>query len=310
MPLPDAPFSSSDYRTIRVGCKLVYEAWQPATINLQFRPIPNDKQVLVEEQLVFGNGMPVEEFTDLFGNVVYRTSLVPGVNEYRHDAVFQVRSEPEPVGPSADFIPAGRLPAEVLRYTLPSRYCDSDRLAAFALSQFGHLSPGLEQANAICEWTHRHVTYRYGCGNPLHAASEVVEGGGGVCRDFAHVMITLCRALDLPARYVAGHVPYLGVAEGDAGVDFHAYCEVYLGGSWHTFDPRFNQPRRGRIKIAHGLDAVDAAFATIYGEAVQTYFQVWSYQVEDAHGQLDQPIALSADGKGSVVLYPGGAIAS
>lgn len=309
MHLPDARFSSTDYRTVRVGCKLVYEASRAATINLLFRPPSNENQVLVEEQLLFGNGMPVEEFTDLFGNVVHRTSLVRGMNEYRHDAIFQVRTEQEAAGPSMEFIPAGRLPTDVLRYTLPSRYCDSDRLGAFAQAQFGHLPRGLEQVYAICEWTHRHIAYRYGCGNPLHAASEVIESGGGVCRDFAHVTIALCRALDLPARYVAGHVPYLGVPEGDVGVDFHAYCEVFLGGSWHTFDARFRQPRMGRIKIAQGLDAVDAAFATIYGDAVQTYFQVWSYQVEHAHGQLDQPVALSADGEGSIVVHSDGAMA-
>jgi transglutaminase-like putative cysteine protease len=309
MHLQDAPFPSAGFRTIRAGCKLAYEAREPATLMLLFRPTSNPQQVLVEERLAFGNGMPVEEFTDLFGNVVYRTTLMPGLNEYHHDALFQVGAQAAPREQSTAFISAERLPAELLRYTLPSRYCDSDRLAAFAQSEFGHLSPGLEQVNAVCEWTHRHLAYRYGCGNPLHAASEVIAGGGGVCRDFAHVMIALCRALDLPARYVAGHVPYLGVAEGDVGVDFHAYCEVFLGGSWHTFDARFNQPRPGRIKIAHGLDAVDAAFATIYGDAVQTQFRVWSYEVDHAHKQLNQPVALSGDGEGSIIVHDPGAMA-
>lgn len=298
----DTHFPAADYLAIRAGCALTYEVSQPMTILLLFKPHPHEKHILMEESLVFGNGMPVDEFKDMFGNTTYRTTLLPGVNHYRHDAVFLMHKALDNEGLAADFVPVRHLPPDVLRFILPSRYCDSDRLLDFAQQRFGHLPSGSAQAQAVCEWVHEHIAYRYGSGDPSLSASHILQRGYGVCRDFAHVMIALCRALDLPARYVAGHVPYLGQAEGDVGVDFHAYCEVFLGGAWHTFDPRFNRRRAGRLHIAHGLDAVDAAFATIFGDALQTQFRVWAYQVEQAHGQLEQSVALSADGRGSILV--------
>jgi transglutaminase-like putative cysteine protease len=300
----DPHFPAADYLAIRAGCALCYEVSQPTPILLLFKPQTDEKHILVEENLAFGNGMPVEEFKDIFGNTTYRASLVPGLNEYRHDAVFLVHKELDNAGLSTDFTPVQHLPPEVLRFILPSRYCDSDKLFEFAQQRFGHLPPGPAQAKAVCEWVHSHIAYRYGCGDPSLSAWDIVQRGHGVCRDFAHVMIALCRALDLPARYVAGHVPYLGQAEGDIGVDFHAYCEVFLGGAWHTFDPRFNTRRTGRLHIARGLDAVDAAFATIFGDAVQVHFRVWAYQVEQTHGQLEEAVAISPDGQGSILVHP------
>ena len=132
---------------------------------------------------------------------------------------------------------------------------------------------------AICDWVHNNREYRYGSGRPDLSASEAIEQRYGVCRDFAHVVVALCRTFNLPARYVSGHLPDIGFVVSSHPEDFHAYCEVYLGGRWFTFDARFNAPRTGRIKLSHGLDAVDGAFATIYGEARLSYFEVWTYQV-------------------------------
>lgn len=297
--LPDPPL---DTIAVRTGCALVYEAARPTPILLLFKPRASARQILAEEDIVFGNGMPVEQCIDAHGNLIYKTMLMPGLNEYRHDAIFLTPRAPDDAGFAAAPAPIQQLPLDVLRYTLPSRYCESDRLADFARERFGHLSDGAEQAQAICDWTHDNIEYRYGSGNAQLSAWDTIQRGYGVCRDFAHVMIALCRALDLPARYVAGHMPYLGVAEGDIGVDFHAYCEVYLGGHWHTFDARHNKPHVGRIKIAHGMDAVDAAFATIYGDVMATTFQVWAYQVDHLQARVGDPVAIAKGNDGIAVI--------
>jgi hypothetical protein len=187
----------------------------------------------------------------------------------------------------------GQLPFELLRYTLPSRYCDSDKLLNFAWNQFGQTTHGLPRVQAICDWVHNNIEYRFGSGRPDLSASEVIARRHGVCRDFAHAAIALCRAFNLPARYVTGHLPDIGYVDPGTPMDFHAYCEVYLGQEWLTFDPRYNVPRIGRVKVAHGADAVDGAFATIYGEANLTHFEVWAYQVNPQQVSVGDPIDLS-----------------
>ena len=167
-----------------------------------------------------------------------------------------------PVCPS----PVYELPPETLRYTLPSRYCDSDKLLNFAWPQFGNIENGVPRVQAICDWVHNNIQYRFGAGSSDISASEVLIQRFGVCRDFAHVAIALCRCFNIPARYVTGHLPDIGFHDPGTPMDFHAYFEVFLGHHWSTFDARFNIPRIGRVKIAQGLDAVDGAFSTIYGE--------------------------------------------
>jgi transglutaminase-like putative cysteine protease len=244
------------------------------------------------EQLTFGIGLPSYEFQDSHGNMTYRSSLMPGYNEIRHDALVCVSSLPD----SREFgplIPVGQLPCELLRYTMPSRYCDSDKLMTFAWQHFGQVPHGIQRVQAICDWVHNNIEYRFLSGRPELSASEVVHRSYGVCRDFAHVVIALCRAFNLPARYVTGHLPDIGYTDPGTPMDFHAYCEVYLGNEWLTFDARYNVPRIGRVKIAHGADAVDGAFATIYGQAALTYFEVWAYQVNPRQTSLRDPVDLS-----------------
>jgi transglutaminase-like putative cysteine protease len=190
-------------------------------------------------------------------------------------------------------VPVGQLPFELLRYTLPSRYCDSDKLMDFAWNQFGQVTHGLPRVQAICDWVHNNIESRFGSGRPDLSASEVIARRYGVCRDFAHTAISLCRAFNLPARYVTGHLPDIGYVDPGTPMDFHAYCEVYLGQEWLTFDPRYNIPRIGRVKVAHGSDAVDGAFTTIYGQAWLTNFEVWAYQVNPQEVSVGDPIDLA-----------------
>ncbi len=279
--------------TVRVGCNLSYETPVPTPVLFVLRPRLEGRVLVMQEKLSFGSGQPSYEFQDRHGNITYRSTLMPGRNDIRHDALVAVSSEPDTRNVRGRIVPVGELPSELLRYTLPSRYCDSDKLMDFAWQQFGQVPHGLPRVQAICDWVHRHIEYRFGSGRPDLSASEVIARRHGVCRDFAHAAIALCRAFNLPARYVTGHLPDIGYLDPGSPMDFHAYCEVYLGQDWLTFDPRFNVPRIGRVKVAHGADAVDGAFATIYGEAKLSFFEVWAYQVDPRQVSVGDPIDLS-----------------
>ncbi len=290
--------------TVRVGCSLAYETTVPTPVLFVLKPRRDGHIMVLQEALSFGIGLPSYEFQDSHGNISYRSMFMPGQNHIRHDALVAVSPQPDSREVRGQVLPIGQLPAEVLRYTLPSRYCDSDKLLNFAWQQFGMIEHGLPRVQAICDWVHNNIEYRFGSGRPDLSASEVIERRYGVCRDFAHAAIGLCRALNLPARYVTGHLPDIGYIDPGTPMDFHAYCEVYLGQDWLTFDPRYNVARIGRVKIAQGSDAVDGAFATIYGEAKLTYFEVWAYQVNPQEVTLADPVDLAKrlDGSLSVRL--------
>jgi transglutaminase-like putative cysteine protease len=279
--------------TVRVGCKLVYETTLPTPVIFVLKPRLESKVLVTRENLSFGIGVPAYEFSDTHGNMTYRSMLMPGRNEICHDALVAVSSLPDSREVIGDLVPVGQLPSEFLRYTLPSRYCDSDKLMDFAWTQFGQTAHGLPRVQAICDWVHNNIEYRFGSGRPDLSAWEVIQRRHGVCRDFAHTAIALCRAFNLPARYVTGHLPDIGYIDPGSPMDFHAYLEVYLGREWLTFDPRYNVPRIGRVKLAHGADAVDGAFATIYGAATLSHFEVWAYQVNPQQVSVGDPIDLS-----------------
>jgi len=288
--------------TVRVGCSLAYETSVPTPVLFVLKPRLEGRVLVMQEKLSFGIGLPSYEFQDSHGNITYRSTLMPGRNEIRHDALVAVSSLPDGRVVEGQMVPVGQLPSELLRYTLPSRYCDSDKLLNFAWNQFGQITHGLPRVQAICDWVHNNIEYRFLSGRSDLSASEVIERRFGVCRDFAHAAIALCRAFNLPARYVTGHLPDIGYVDPGSPMDFHAYCEVYLGHEWFTFDPRYNIPRIGRVKIAHGADAVDGAFATIYGEAYLAHFEIWAYQVDAQRVSVGDPIELSKRLDGSLTV--------
>jgi transglutaminase-like putative cysteine protease len=279
--------------TIRCGVDFAYDAVDPTHIVLLIQPRLEPGQHMEGESLVFSPGVAVAESQDLHGNIVRRFELPAGRTTVRHDAFVRVPVQPEEPSASDRAIAVGEMTPELLRYTLPSRYCDSDRLMDFAFSKFGQLPHGRPRVQAICDWVHEHIEYRWGSGSPHTTAGEVLTQRFGICRDFAHVVIALCRCFNLPARYVTGHLPDVACFDAGGAMDFHAYCQVYFGGRWNTYDARFNVPRIGRIHIACGFDAVECAFSTLYGAASLGWFNVWNYQVDPAEVKLGDAVDLS-----------------
>ncbi len=280
---------------LRCGCQITYRAQIPAPIILSLKPRQGLTQQIQSERFTVEPRQGMLEYEDSHGNLIHRFKMHAGVNTIRYDSLIWVPSERENSTAFGPPVPVEQLPDSVLRYTLPSRYCDSDKLLDFSFQHFGQVAHGAERVQVICDWVHANIEYRQFSGSPNTSASDIVNQRYGVCRDFAHTAIALCRTFNLPARYVSGYVPDVAWQDSGTPMDFHAYFEVYLADGWHVFDARFNKPRVGRVKIAHGLDAVDGAFSTIYGAARWERFEVWSYQIDPGgdNASLDAPVDLS-----------------
>jgi transglutaminase-like putative cysteine protease len=303
---PRAPHEVPLDLTIRVGLEFVYQAAAVTPILLLIKPRLDTWQYIEKEQFTVDPKLSTHEYEDTHGNIVQRVNLPPGRTTVRHDAFVSVPSLPENYGSIDEPMPVEEMPQELLRYTLPSRYCDSDKLMDFAFKHFGDVPHGLKRVQAICDWVHNNIEYRFGTGSPTRSAWETIEQRYGVCRDFAHAAVALSRTFNIPTRYVTGYVPDVGCLDPGTPMDFHAYMQVYVGHRWHTFDARFNVPRIGRIKIACGLDAVDGAFSTVYGSAQLVSFYVWAYQVDPREVNLNDPIDLSKRLDGTPELhFPG-----
>lgn len=289
---------------VNVGCELHYStaAVTPAVFILQ--PPPHTRHMLASEELRFVTASAADDFLDGFGNRCKRLLLGPGDNLIRYDATVTVAPDADSIRPQARQVPPQELPPWLLRYTLPSRYAETDELLNFAWENFGRVPAGWERAKAICDWVHVHIEYQLGSSFPDSSAADTIMRRKGVCRDMAHVVIALCRAFNMPARYSVAYLPDIEVPEDGLPMDFHAYAEVWLEGGWQVFDPHRNQPRKGRIFVASGLDATDTAFATIYGAARLTKFAVWADPVDEAGKKvrLSGPPTLSASNV--VPLHP------
>src|SRR6201999_3521191 len=176
------------------------------------------------------------------------------------------------------------LPDDVLIYLLGSRYCDTEKLSNLAWSLFGGVTPGWQRVQAIVDYAHDRISVGYQHARCDRTASEGHEERVGVCRDFAHLAVTLCRCMNIPARYCTGYLGDIGVPRDPAPMDFSAWFEVFLGGRWFTFDARHNHPRIGRIVIAHGRDATDVAISTTFGAAQLSHFSVHTDEVREDLG--------------------------
>jgi transglutaminase-like putative cysteine protease len=255
-------------RRIRVGCAFTYLAQIGTPVVFQVQPRSRASLVVQDEKWQSEPPMQIRWYTDLYGNPCTRAVLPAGRSSFRYHALALVPDTAEDARPSARECGPAELPDETLLYTLPSRYCLPDVLADEAWARFGAMSPGYGRVQAICQYVHDHLQFQYGSSTALSTAADVNAAGRGVCRDFTHLAISFCRALNIPARYVFGYLPDVDVPADPAPMDFAAWMEVWLDDRWWTFDPRNNARRKGRIVIGRGRDASDVAMATTFGGPV------------------------------------------
>lgn len=267
---------------VKIGFELTLESGAPTATAAITQPRHDWCQRISDECLLLTPQVPLHSYADSFGNTVWRWTAPMGSFQMRYDAVAEVSPELDPAFPDLPGTPVEQLPDEVLLYTLPSRYCPSDLVLDDAWRLFGQTPDGWPRVQAICDWAHANIVYGYGSSTATTSGYEAYRNGRGVCRDFAHIGVMFCRALNLPARYVYGYLPDINVPINPDPMDFHAWFEVFLGGAWRTFDARHNRPRIGRVVIARGRDAVDTAILTSYGDSRLTGLTVWADELPEA----------------------------
>jgi transglutaminase-like putative cysteine protease len=260
---------------IRAGYSIAFDftAPTPLLLMLHIRP-ERQADRITPEVLTITPQLPYRIYLDRFGNVCTRLLAPKGIVSF--SSAFSVRDSGEP-----DRLPIGarqhavnELPDDVLMYLMGSRYCDTQRLLEVAWDLFGAIEPGWPRVKAILDFTHDRISFGYGHARDDRTASDAYVERVGVCRDFAHLAITLCRCMNIPARYCTGYLGDIGVPPDPAPMDFSAWFEVYLDGAWHTLDARHNAPRIGRILMARGLDAVDTAISVAFGKTNLAQFTV------------------------------------
>lgn len=230
--------------------------------------------------------VPLESYRDGFGNWCNRMVAPAGQMVISAEAVLRDAGQPDPVVPAAMQHPVEQLPSDTLPYLLPSRYCETDVLSDFAWSQFSQTPLGWARVQAVCDFVHNHVRFGYEHSRPTRTAVETLSEAVGVCRDYTHLAITLCRCLNIPTRYCTGYVSDIGQSPPYPAMDFAAWMEVYLGGAWWVFDPRNNDTRLGRVLIARGRDAADVPLVHSFGAHELKGFEVWIDRIEDTPGPL------------------------
>jgi transglutaminase-like putative cysteine protease len=260
---------------IRAGYDIAFQCVQetPMVLMLSIEPA-RVSDLLSEHRIRFSPDVASRDYVDMFGNTCTRIVAPPGLIEIRNDFRIADSGSPDAVAHDARQLEVGELPDDVLIYLLGSRYCDTEKLSPLAWSLFGVVTPGWQRAQAICDYVHQRVCFGYHHARSDRTASEGHEERIGVCRDFAHLAVTLCRSVNIPARYCTGYLGDIGVPADPAPMDFSAWFEVYLDGRWFTFDARHNHPRIGRIVMARGRDAADVAISTNFGAVQLARFSV------------------------------------
>lgn len=251
-----------------VGCSFLFNVPVATHAVMMIEPHSADIEIVVDSKLQIMQDATLlasSTYVDSFGNNCRRTTFQAGPAEVRFMARVEVSEEHDDSTVGAEPIAPYELPDDVLQFLLPSRYCESDQLAELAWEKFGSIAPGWARVQGICDWVHERLTFRYGSSSPSNTALSVLDQGVGVCRDFTHLAIGLCRTFNIPARYVSGYLPDIAVPDLGAPMDFCAWMEVFLGGRWFTFDPRNNVRRIGRVVIGRGRDAADVAMVTSFG---------------------------------------------
>jgi transglutaminase-like putative cysteine protease len=251
------------------------------TLVLMLYVHPDQRSVLRNpEKIEVEPALAMHDFIDSFGNRAARVAAPAGRLRLFYDNVAWDSGAPEPSIEGKILHPVDELPDDVLRFLLPSRYCEVDRMTQMAWDLFGKTPPTWERARAVVDWAHARIEFGYQYASPLRTAFDAAEQGKGVCRDYMHLAITLLRAMNIPARYATGYLGDIGVPPVDSPMDFSAFLEVYLSGRWWAMDARHNERRIGRIKQGHGRDATDVAISTSFGSTTLQTFRVWTDEIK------------------------------
>jgi transglutaminase-like putative cysteine protease len=274
---------------IRAGYDIAFQCFQetPMVLMLSIEPA-RSRDLLSEHKIRFSPDVASHDYADMFGNTCTRIVAPPGRIEIRNDFLIADSGLPDEVALEARQGEVAELPDEVLIYLLGSRYCDTERLSDLAWSLFSTVKPGWQRVQAICDYVHDRINFGYQHARCDRTAFEGHEERIGVCRDFAHLAVTLCRCMNTPARYCTGYLGDIGVPRDPAPMDFSAWFEVYLDGRWFTFDARHNHPRIGRIVMARGRDAADVAISTNFGAVQLAGFSVVTEEVVPAAARVSE----------------------
>ena len=267
---------------IRIGFSLTYDCPQPTpmilNLSVHFSRIDD---MIVPDHLLADPPVPLTGFRDSFGNWSTRLVAPKGLFTLSNDALVRDSGEPDIIAPQARQTPVNELPDDTLMYLLGSRYCETDRLSDVAWKLFHHTPPGWARVQAICDYVHGHIEFDYAQARPTKTAWDVWQEKVGVCRDFAHLAITFCRCMNIPARYCTGYLGDMGAPPPYGPMDFAGWFEVWLDGRWYTFDARNNVPRIGRVLIARGRDATDVAISNTFGPNTLKNFIVRTDEVDE-----------------------------
>ena len=267
---------------LRVGYEFVYDCPQRTPMMLMVN-IHHTRagDIVVPDCLTTHPSVPLTFYRDSFGNWCTRLVVPPGRTRLSATAILNDAGTPDPIAASDRSHAVEDLPEECLLFLLGSRYCETDRLSDVAWSLFENTPGGALRVQAICDYVHRHIAFAYADARPTRTAWEVFKEKKGVCRDYAHLAVTLCRCMNIPARYCTGYLSDVGTPPPYSVMDFAAWFEAYVDGHWHTFDARNNVPRIGRILIARGRDATDVAISTAFGPNTLVSFAVWTDEVDE-----------------------------
>jgi transglutaminase-like putative cysteine protease len=267
---------------LKLGYELVYDCPKPTPMIALLNVHASRVNDLEAPDLIHSNPpVPMSGYHDSFGNWCTRMLAPAGRFVLTANTVIRDSGVMERFDLSSPQHPVENLPAEVLQFLLGSRYCETDHLSNAAWAMFGHLPPDAGRVQAICDFVHNHITFDYQQASPTRTAREAHELRFGVCRDFTHLAITLCRCMNIPTRYCTGYISDVGLPPPYATMDFCAWMEVYLGGRWHTFDPRNNASRAGRVLMATGRDAADVPLTHTFGGTVLSGFKVWIDEIKE-----------------------------
>ncbi len=267
---------------IQIGYEIVYECPKPTPMILALQIHYSRASDLVSPNyLLTSPSVPITYYRDFYGNWLSKMIAPKGEIHLSSNSIINDSGQPDVIRPNAQQYSVENLPNDTLLYLLGSRYCETDLLNNLAWELFGNSQPGWQCVQDICDFVHKHITFDYTKARATKTAWDAYNEKVGVCRDYAHLALTFCRCLNIPARYCMGYLTDIGVPPPHGVMDFHAWIEVYLEDGWHVFDPRNNKPGTGRIPLAKGRDAADVAISNSFGPSELKLFKVWADEFTD-----------------------------